>query len=69
MKDGAFAMGKARQNGHFRPAFYQDGGYLPCIQKTGQLILWLTCEYLVEHRGIEPLTSGLQSLFDDVSTW
>jgi hypothetical protein len=21
MKDGVFAMGKARQNGHFRPAF------------------------------------------------
>jgi hypothetical protein len=38
MKDGVFAMGKARQNGHFRPAFYQDGGYLPCIQKTGQPI-------------------------------
>jgi hypothetical protein len=37
MKDGVFAMGKARQNGHFRPAFallsIKTGGYLPCIQK------------------------------------
>ena len=29
----------------------------------------LTCDFFVEHRGIEPLTSGLQSLFVDVVIW
>jgi hypothetical protein len=33
MKDGVFAMGKARQNGHFRPAFYQDGGLFALYSK------------------------------------
>jgi len=29
----------------------------------------LTCENLVEHRGIEPLTSGLQILLDTHLSW
>ena len=39
------------------------------LRKTGQPINWLACEYLVEHRGIEPLTSGLQILHDTWFTW
>ena len=43
---------------HFLATFHAKSARL---RETGQPFSWLTCEYLVEHRGIEPLTSGLQT--------
>ena len=44
--------------GHFLVTFYSKSFG---EKEAGQTFKRLTCEYVVEHRGIEPLTSGLQN--------